>query len=217
MSFELSVKTKPCIVIVDPCNAVPPQDDLTPENVAIQKEGYSLHRLLWSDAVSINLYVKITQRNTDLCYHIQHIMRTYQDEACVVQVAYYLLEKTLQVTINMYYDKYQAKRCSNCTTSYMKIYPLQNMNYASFYLESQVDKIISQKHEELSAGAETVSYNGSARQFVFMYNMTACVVDETFHIMISPKTRQRCTRHDLGTLRDTPELTYEGNLHQITG
>ena len=39
---------------------------------------------------------------------------------------------------------------------YMKVYPLQIMNYLSFIPETQIHDIISKKHVELSAREETV-------------------------------------------------------------
>ena len=211
--FELSVKREPCIVIGNPCYAVPHRNKMTPETAALHKDGYTSNRFRGTNAVVIALDVEIVQSNPSLCYHMQHFMQTYHDEACVVQVMYFLLQKTLQVTVNMYYDRYQAQRCSNCSTSYMKVYPLKNNYYSPFFLE-KVDKMISRKHQELSERRETASYNGSALQFGFIYNKTVSVLDEAFHIMISPKPRQHCTRYDLGTLQEQDTMNnYILSIH----
>ena len=209
MSFELTVTNEPCTVIVNPC--------LTQQNEVRHEED---HMVLKKDGnkISIQLGKGDMRRQIDPCYHMQHFIPTYSytDKACIVGVMYLLLEKILQTTVNMYYDRYQAQRCSNCTKSYMKVFPLQNMNYKAFLMDSPTDDIISEKHEELSARAETVSYTGSAPHFVFISNMTASVMDDTFHITISPQTKQQCTKFNLGTLQHTPGLTIENNVHSIT-
>ena len=47
--------------------------------------------------------------------------------------------------------------------------------------------------------------------------MTASVIDDKFHITISPQTRRRCTMIDLGTLQHAAEISYKNNAHFITG
>ena len=160
------------------------------------------------DGMSFKQIAKVCGRNPSLCYHIQHFMQTYQDEACVVQVMYFLLQKTLQVTVNMYYDRYQAQRCSNCLTSYMKVYPLQNMEYSLFFKE-KVDKIISRKHHKLSTRAGTASYNGSALQFGFIYNRT---VSETVSVLLTKPFTSRYHQNHGNIAQDTILVHHRTHL-----
>ena len=121
MSFELSVKNEPCIATENPCKTMTSPKTVKWQGWQVwvgamrQEESHTIQRT-YDGNFFINLYN--TQRHVGICYHIQHFMQTYQDEACVIRVVFLYMEKTLQATVNMYYERYQAQRCSNCTKSY---------------------------------------------------------------------------------------------------
>ena len=208
ISFGLIVKNEPCIGILNPCNM----------KTSTESDGVTIYKN--HNFVKMEIDFDNRQIDKGLCYNIQLSLQTYRDEACVVVVTSGFLEKMLQVAASMYYDRYQARRCSNCTHSNMKVYRFRKKDYLtvlSAHLASQIDDIVSKKPYELLTREETVRYNDSALQFVFIYSMTASIIDEAFIISILPQTLQHCTSYDLGTLQLRPPFAFEKNTYIISG
>ena len=182
MSLGLNVKTEPCIGIINPRNIKTPQKS---DGITINKHG---------KVILISIDFNNNQNDASLCYYIQLFLETYQDNANLLLMMSGTMEETLQVTVNMYYDRYQAQRCINCTKSNMKI-DLSDYN----------DNITRNKNQRLSAREEIIKFNGSAQTFYFAYSMTPSVVDESFLITISPQNLHDCTCNDLGTLQNGSE------------
>ena len=141
--------------------------------------------------------IEVDNAKAGTCYHIQYFSTTLQDKECLLEYSGLSRENVMNVTVNTYFDHYQAKRRHNCSGLVLRTYPLL-YKPAKCKRESYVR---SKKYHEVSITNTQSLHIDSPNHFLFWsapvknFNRT---INVEFHVMVN--SQRNCSTMNLGNL-----------------
>ena len=214
-SFGINVKSEFCVGFINPCNifiSLPSYCVSIDWFVGINMSNNHFNqfqcyncsnsrysRTTFLDPITLRkvpktVGIEVDNTKADTCYHIQYFSTTLQDKECLLEFSG---ENVMNVTMNTYFDHYQAKRCHNCSGLALRTYPL-------LYKPDKCKResyVKSKKYHEVSITNTQSLHIDSANHFLFWsapvknFNRT---INVEFHVMVN--SQRGCSIMDLGNL-----------------
>ena len=185
--LEMRLKSEKCVGIMNPCD--------------IKDQEYKEHILIWSRTHNTaNIY--FDDANYGTCVHVQYFAERLTEKKCNCD-QYSFEGAVLNANTTVYYDKFQAQRCMNCSSAaVLQMYELFDLAFTNDH--SLEWDLSSHKSYNISVPYNTDAYSGSANSYSSVSSLPlqyACSIDGAFHVTLTAQ-EDFCMVTDMCALKE---------------